>query len=77
VFALMKMIYTSDLPIYDTELIGMFPLPSGKHVVNSEAVVAYETHIGATHIPWRSWGRESEGLLWTKLPYKSVDPRFA
>ncbi len=76
VFTLMKAIYTSDLPVYDAELIGQYPLPSGKTSQVAEAVVAYETHDDASQIPWKSWGRDNEARLWNELPYKNIDPRF-
>jgi hypothetical protein len=76
VFAVMKSIYTSDLPVYDTELIGVFPLPTKKGKIVSRAVIAYETHDAAGKIPWKNWGRENESVLWNRLPYHWVDPRF-
>ncbi len=77
VFTVMKALYTSDLPVYDIELVGHFPLPEGKKLVDADAVIAYETHNRASQIPWKNWGRENEARLWNELPYKSVDPRFA
>jgi hypothetical protein len=76
VFALLKTLYSSGLPVYDALLIGMYPLTTG-HVTNeTQAVVAYETHDDAVKIPWKQWGRENEGVVWNGLSYHSIDPRF-
>lgn len=76
VFALMKTLYTSDLPVYDVEAIGLFPLHGKGGTEETQAMIAYETHDQAARIPWKNWGRENEGVLWNRLPYKAVDPRF-
>lgn len=75
VFAVLKALYSSSLPIYDVQLTGRFPLGStGKQPTT--ALVVYETHSAASSIPWRRWGREHESVLWNRLPYTYVDPRF-
>jgi hypothetical protein len=73
----MKALYTSSLPIYDVRMVGRFPLPSGKKVVEQQALVAFIDHKRADSIPWRRWTRKQEGQLWSVLNYKRVDPRFA
>jgi hypothetical protein len=77
VFSMLKALYTSGLPVYDTLLIGLYPLKSGTTTSETQALVAYETHADATRIPWRQWGRDREGTLWNNLSSHSVDPRFA
>ncbi len=77
IFGVMKALYTSNLPIYDAKLIGRFAVRQRNHSVVVPAVVAYETHSAAMHIPWRRWGRENEALLWNELAYKRIDRRFA
>lgn len=76
VFALLKALYTSGLPIYDTLLVGTFPLTAGKVTRETQAMTAYETYDAARLIPWKRWGRENEALLWSELSNKTVDPRF-
>lgn len=77
VFALLKALYTSDLPIYDVELIGIFPVSSGKTIAERQVMTAYETHDAAARIPWRRWGRDKEAALWSQLTYRQVNPKFA
>jgi len=77
VFAILKALYSSGLPVYDTLLVGVYPLTSGKENKEAQALVAYETHDDAVKIPWRQWGRENEAVVWNHLSYHSVDPRFA
>jgi hypothetical protein len=77
IFAVMKALYTSSLPIYDVRMVGRFPLPSGKKVTEQQALVALLDHRTADSIPWRRWTRKQEGQLWSVLSYKRVDPRFA
>jgi hypothetical protein len=76
VFSVLKALYTSRLPIYDVELVGIFPLRNGKVVEDSRALVAFIDHPTANRIPWRRWGRDNEGSLWALLDYKHLDPRF-
>lgn len=73
VFALLKSIYTSGLPVYNTELVGQFA-PAGHK--SYTAVVAYLTYQTATRLPWKRWGRTSEGRLWNLLDYRDVSARF-
>jgi hypothetical protein len=77
IFDVLKALYSSGLPVYDTLLIGMYPLKRANQTKDTQAVVAYETHDDANRIPWKQWGRENEGTVWNDLSYKSVDPRFA
>jgi hypothetical protein len=77
VFSVLKALYTSRLPIYDVELIGVFPLLNGKVLQDSRALVAFIDHPTADRIPWRRWGRDNEARLWTLLDSKHLDPRFA
>lgn len=77
VFSLLKALYTSRLPIYDVEIVGIFPLRSGKIMQDSRALVAFMDHPTANRIPWRHWGRDYEARLWAMLDYKHLDPRFA
>jgi hypothetical protein len=77
VFSLLKSLYTSRLPIYDVQLVGLFPLKSGKTVVDSRALEAFIDHPTAAKIPWKKWGRDNEERLWTLLDYRHLDPRFA
>jgi hypothetical protein len=76
VFNVMKALFTSGLPVYDVLMSGLFPLKSGNTTTEAQAVVAYETHDDSSKVPWRQWGRESEGAVWNLLSYHSVDPRF-
>jgi hypothetical protein len=77
VFAMLKALYSSGLPVYDTLLIGLYPLTSGNSTVESQALIAYETHGDSAKIPWKQWGRDKEGTVWNNLSSHSVDPRFA
>lgn len=77
VFGVLKALYSSGLPIYDTLLVGIYPLKSGNGTTESQALVAYETHDDAVKVPWKQWGRENEGAVWNGLSYHSVDGRFA
>jgi hypothetical protein len=77
VFGVMKTLYTSQLPVYDVQMVGDFPLKQGKSVKSQPAVIAYLDHFTAARIPWKRWGREDEGRLWTMLARHYVDPRFA
>jgi hypothetical protein len=77
VFTLLKALYTSRLPIFDVELVGIFPLRQGTVVRDSRALVAFIDHPTANRIPWRHWGRENEARLWALLDYKHLDARFA
>jgi hypothetical protein len=77
VFSVLKALYTSRLPIYGVELVGIFPLRNGNVVQDSRALVAFIDHPTANRIPWRRWGRDNEGRLWSLLDYKHLDPRFA
>lgn len=76
VFSLLKALYTSRLPIYDVELVGVFPLREGKVMRDSRALVAFIDHPTANRIPWRRWGRDNESRLWALLDYKHLDARF-
>ena len=76
VFSLLKALYTSTLPIYDVELVGIFPLRTGKAVQEARALVAFIDHPTANRIPWRRWGRDNEARLWALLDYKHLDSRF-
>lgn len=77
VFSVLKALYTSRLPVYDVELVGVFPLRNGKVVQDSRAMVAFIDHPTADRIPWRRWGRDNEARLWALLDYKHLDSRFA
>jgi hypothetical protein len=77
VFSLLKALYTSRLPVYDVELVGVFPLRSGRAVHDGRALVAFIDHPTADRIPWHRWGRDNEGRLWSLLDYKHLDSRFA
>jgi hypothetical protein len=74
VFALLKAIYSSDLPVYNAELIGQFSKGSQKPY---EAIIAFITYQTAEKVPWKRWGRTHEAQLWNMLDYSSVDHRFA
>lgn len=76
VFGMLKAMYTSDLPIYNTELVGRFPLPVKHGAKDTDAVVAYISHTTASRIPWRRWGRDHELQLWELLNYKFVKSGF-
>ncbi|HEX6508875.1 MAG TPA: hypothetical protein VF221_14705 [Chloroflexota bacterium] len=77
VFTLLKALYTSRLPVYGVELVGIFPLPSGNTRKDTRALVAFIDHPTAARIPWRRWGRDEETRVWSLLDFKHVDPRFA
>jgi len=75
VFLVLKGLYTSGLPVYDVEMVGLFPLRPGKS--DQRAVTVYIDHDTAASIPWKSWGRDHEAALWSRLTYAHVDARFA
>lgn len=77
VFSLLKALYTSNFPIYDVELVGVFPLRNGKVLQDTRALVAFIDHPTANRIPWKRWGRDNEARLWALLDYKHLDSRFA
>jgi hypothetical protein len=77
VFAVMKAIYTSSLPVSDVEMEGIFPLKQGKAYRQHRAVVAYIDHARAASIPWKRWGRDKEARVWKMLSYSYTDRRFA
>lgn len=77
VFAVMKALYTSNLPVYDVDMQGRFPLLTGKHYRTETVLEAFMSYQAANHIPWKRWARDQEGRLWALLPYTYVDPRFA
>ncbi|GAC1399571.1 MAG: hypothetical protein NVSMB52_13110 [Chloroflexota bacterium] len=76
VFGVMKALYTSNLPIYNVEMVGLFPVVQNRKTQVGQVVVAYMSHERANTIPWKKWGREAEARLWTLLTYKSLNPRF-
>lgn len=76
VFAVLKALYTSNLPVYDVEMVGRFPLPQRKKLRESDAVIAFMSHNEAQHIPWKRWGRDHEAQVWSELSYKIVEPGF-
>lgn len=77
VFAVMKALYSSGLPVYDTEMQGRFPLPSGKQYRAQTVLDAFMSYRVASRIPWKHWARDQEGELWNLLPYKYIDSRFS
>ncbi len=77
VFAVMKALYTSGLPVYDTEMQGRFPLLSGKQYRAQTVLDAFMSYRVASHIPWKHWARDQEAALWNLLPYKYIDSRFS
>jgi hypothetical protein len=77
VFAVMQALFTSQLPIYSVEMVGLFPVSTGKGTKEEPVLVVYMDHLTASTIPWKRWGRESEGRLWAMLPSRYIDPRFA
>jgi hypothetical protein len=76
VFALLRAIYSSNLPVYNTELVGTFTAKAQKTPYN--ALVAYVTYQTASKIPWKRWSRSPrvETQVWAMLDYKSVNKRF-
>jgi hypothetical protein len=74
VFALLKNIYTSGLPVYDTELVGRFA--TGTQPTYT-AIVAYMSYQSAGRIPWKRWGRTHEAQVWSLLDYRSIAKKFA
>jgi hypothetical protein len=56
---------------------GLFPVKNGKSTKERRVLVAYIDRHTAGTIPWKHWGRDKEGRLWSLLPYKYRDPRFA
>lgn len=78
VFRVMRSLFSSTLPVYDVELQGFYPIANKKGAVALQPVlVAYLDHQTASRIPWKRWGREYEGRLWTMLTQQWVDARFA
>lgn len=78
VFTVLKALYTSQLPIYNVEMVGEFPL-NGKNKPSEDSVlIAYMDHASAERIPWNRWSRGAdEGRLWAALDEHYVDPHFA
>jgi hypothetical protein len=74
VFALLKSIYISGLPVYDMELVGRFH--TGTQAPYT-AIVAYMSYQSAGRIPWKRWGRTHEGQVWNLLDYRSIAKKFA
>ncbi|MGI8968496.1 MAG: hypothetical protein ACR2GA_05255 [Chloroflexota bacterium] len=77
VFGVMDALYSSNLPIYNIELIGRFAVPKGKQTYETRVMVAIMSYRNSTRLPWKHWGRENEALLWKDLSYHWLDPRFA
>ena len=75
VFAVMRALYVSQMPIYSVWMDGTFPL--GPRHREETVLSVYMDHLTASHLPWKRWSRDDEGRLWSLLPYRSVDPRFA
>jgi hypothetical protein len=76
IFATMKALYTSQLPIFNVEMDGYFPLNNGHTTALSRVMTAYITYPRADQIPWKHWQRDKEGELWKRLTYVQVNPRF-
>lgn len=77
VFTVMKALYTSQLPVYDIEMDGYFPLPGSRTTKPQRALEVLLTYKTASTIPWKRWGRGNESRLWNLLTYRWVSPRFA
>lgn len=77
VFAVMKALYTSGLPVYDVGITGLYPTDPSNLSKESRVLVVYMDHSTADKIPWKRWGREHEARLWQELPYKSISSIFA
>lgn len=77
VFAVMKALYTSSLPVYDIEMQGKFPVSSGKHYRTQTVLEAFMSYQAASRILWKHLGRDQEAQLWNRLPYKYIDRRFS
>jgi len=77
IFKVLRALYTNSLGVYDVKMVGVFPLQAGKTVKVQNALVVRMSHKTAETIPWKRWGRESEGRLWSILTYRYLDPRFA
>jgi hypothetical protein len=73
----MKALYSSQLPVYNVEMDGWFPIRGPRGVASRKVLVAYLEFNAAERIPWKRWDRAREGDLWSLLTYKFVDPRFA
>lgn len=84
IFAVMKTLYASQLPIYDVTMEGCFPMSArdgvrcsaGPSSLRTALVVsmAYET---ASLIPWKKWNRAQEPRLWKLLSYRWVNAKFS
>jgi hypothetical protein len=57
--------------------LSVFPLQEGKTLKVENALIVWMSHKTAERIPWKRWGRESEGRLWSALTYHFLDTRFA
>jgi len=77
VFTVLKALYTSQLPVYDVEMDGNYPISRRKPVCEGHALVAIMDHSTAELIPWKRWGRDQEARLWSSLSYTCVSPQFA
>ncbi len=76
VFAVMKALYTSGLPVYNVDLQGQFPVKVGKVIRVAPVLRADMPYRVASRLPWKHWGRDVESRLWALLPQKWIDPRF-
>lgn len=76
VFQVMKGLYTSRLPIFNTEIVGMFPLRAGKKMRLQPVLFAFLDHATASTLPWKRFKRTDEGRFWTLLTYRYINSRF-
>jgi len=76
VFQVMKALYTGRLPIFNTEIVGMFPLRTGKKTALRQVLIAFLNHATAATLPWKRFKRTDESRFWSLLTYHYVNPRF-
>ncbi|MGH2448082.1 MAG: hypothetical protein ACRDFS_05700 [Chloroflexota bacterium] len=77
VFVVMKSLYASQLPIYNVEMIGEYPMPRNHVRKLRRVLTAFLDHTTASQIPWKHWRRTDESTLWSMLTYSSVNKAFA
>ncbi len=77
IFKVLHALYTNPLGVYNVDMVGIFPLKEGSGAKVENALIAIMDHSTAETVPWKRWGREDEGRLWSILSYHYLDPRFA
>jgi hypothetical protein len=79
VFLLLKALYSSNLPIGNVEMAGVFPLTTKKGFKSRRVLLVYANRATVGKLPWKRLSRDepTENHVWRVLDYAWVDPRFA